>query len=157
MSRGARVARTGSGQALVEFALILPIFLILLFGIIDFGRYVYTANSLNNAAREGARIGSVGIRPSPDCDGLSREACTVKIAKSRAYGLGGPGVGVVVSCARIAAGATPPTTPIAVSSCRTDDFIKVHTQSTFTLATPLIGQFFGSLTITGDAQVVVNQ
>ena len=117
MSRSARVARASRGQALVEFALILPIFLILLFGIIDFGRYVYTANSLNNAAREGARIGSVGIRPSPDCDGLSREACTVKIAKSRAYGLGGPGVGVVVSCARVAAGATPPTTPVAVSSC----------------------------------------
>ena len=33
------------GQALVEFALVLPIFAIMLFGIIDFGRYVFTANS----------------------------------------------------------------------------------------------------------------
>ena len=51
------------GQALVEFALVLPIFAIMLFGIIDFGRYVFTANSLNNGAREAARFASVVNRP----------------------------------------------------------------------------------------------
>ena len=45
------------GQALVEFALVLPIFLLLLFGLIDVGRLVYTWNALNQAAREGARYG----------------------------------------------------------------------------------------------------
>ena len=34
----------GSGQALVEFALVLPIFMLLLFGLIDGGRYVYMSN-----------------------------------------------------------------------------------------------------------------
>jgi Flp pilus assembly protein TadG len=47
------------GQALVEFALAAPIFLFLMFAIIDFGRYVYYVQILNNAAREGARYAIV--------------------------------------------------------------------------------------------------
>lgn len=47
------------GQALVEFTMILPILLILLFGLIDFGRAFYTWMIVTNAAREGARIAAV--------------------------------------------------------------------------------------------------
>jgi Flp pilus assembly protein TadG len=47
------------GQALAEFALVAPIFFLMLFGIIDFGRYVYYVQVLNNAAREGARYAIV--------------------------------------------------------------------------------------------------
>lgn len=54
-------------QALVEFALVAPIFFLILFGIIDFGRYVYYTQILNNAAREGTRYaivhGELGIPP----------------------------------------------------------------------------------------------
>lgn len=47
------------GQAMVEFALILPIFLQILCGIIDFGWLFYNQLSLNNACREGARYAVV--------------------------------------------------------------------------------------------------
>jgi Flp pilus assembly protein TadG len=47
------------GQALVEFAVIAPIFFLILFAIIDFGRYVYYVQVLNNAAREGTRYAIV--------------------------------------------------------------------------------------------------
>src|SRR5436190_19629265 len=47
------------GQALVEFAFVAPIFFLLLFAIIDFGRYVYYVQVLDNAAREGARYAIV--------------------------------------------------------------------------------------------------
>lgn len=43
-----------NGSALVEFALILPIFLMLLFGMIDFGRGFNTYIGMLNATREGA-------------------------------------------------------------------------------------------------------
>jgi len=52
-------SRRSRGQALVEFAFVAPIFFLLLFGIIDFGRYVYYVQILNNAAREGARYAIV--------------------------------------------------------------------------------------------------
>ena len=41
-------------QALVEFALVLPILLLLVLGVMDFGRMFYTKMILTNAAREGA-------------------------------------------------------------------------------------------------------
>jgi TadE-like protein len=42
-------------QALIEFALISPVLLLLVFGIIDIGRAVFYYDTLNHAAREGAR------------------------------------------------------------------------------------------------------
>lgn len=47
--------RRTSGQAIAEFALVAPIFLILLFGIIEGGRFVFFYEVLNGATREGAR------------------------------------------------------------------------------------------------------
>jgi hypothetical protein len=42
-------------QAIVEFALIAPILILLLFAIVDFGRVIYTYATLNQAVNEGAR------------------------------------------------------------------------------------------------------
>jgi len=50
------------GQALVEFALVFPVFMLLLFGVIEVGRFVYTDNALSQAAREGARLAAVEAR-----------------------------------------------------------------------------------------------
>lgn len=40
------------GQALVEFILILPVFLIILFAVVDFGRFWYTKNHLENVSTD---------------------------------------------------------------------------------------------------------
>jgi len=47
------------GQALVEFALVAPMFFLLLFGIIEAGRFIFYYETLNNATREGARYAIV--------------------------------------------------------------------------------------------------
>ena len=47
------------GQAMVEFALVLPIFAILFFGVIDLGMGIYKWNGTSQAAREIARAASV--------------------------------------------------------------------------------------------------
>jgi hypothetical protein len=52
------MVRTRGGQrsqALIEFALVSPVLLLLLFGIVDIGRAVFYFDTLNHAAREGAR------------------------------------------------------------------------------------------------------
>ena len=49
----------GAGQALVEFALILPIFFLVVAGMFDFGLGIYSDLTLVNAAREGARLGVI--------------------------------------------------------------------------------------------------
>lgn len=48
------------GAAAVEMALVLPLLLLVVGGIIDFGRMFYTQEILTNAAREGARMVAVG-------------------------------------------------------------------------------------------------
>jgi Flp pilus assembly protein TadG len=52
----ARWATDQSGQGLVEVALIIPVFLLVLVAIFDVGRVVYTNSTLSQAAREGARL-----------------------------------------------------------------------------------------------------
>jgi Flp pilus assembly protein TadG len=56
-----RLGRPGrpAGQGLAEFAMVLPLFLLLFMGVVDFGSAVFTYNSLTNAAREGARLAIV--------------------------------------------------------------------------------------------------
>lgn len=69
-----RTARGGRGQSLVEFALILPVLVILLLGIIDFGMGLRSYISLTNATREGARFAAIGSTAGAyptDCDGTT--------------------------------------------------------------------------------------
>jgi TadE-like protein len=47
------------GQGLAEFAIVLPILLLLLMGVFDLGRAIVMHTSLTNGAREGARLASV--------------------------------------------------------------------------------------------------
>jgi hypothetical protein len=45
-----------TGQGLVEMAMVLPVFMLAVFGLFDVGRLVYTNSALSQAAREGARL-----------------------------------------------------------------------------------------------------
>ena len=47
------------GQALVEFALVFPVLILILLGIFEVGRAVFAYNTIGNAAREGARVAAV--------------------------------------------------------------------------------------------------
>jgi Flp pilus assembly protein TadG len=58
--RKTRKADGELGQAVAEFALVIPIFLLLVFAIVDFGMGLYSWITVTNAAREGARLGTVG-------------------------------------------------------------------------------------------------
>jgi hypothetical protein len=59
--------RVESGQALVEFIIVLPVLLLLLFGIIEMGAAWRTYQVTTNAAREGARL---TVLPSADEDAV---------------------------------------------------------------------------------------
>jgi Flp pilus assembly protein TadG len=54
-----QVVRPRRGQSIVEAAFILPIFLLVVFATLDLGRIVFLKSELENAAREGARVGLV--------------------------------------------------------------------------------------------------
>jgi Flp pilus assembly protein TadG len=60
MARGfPAVIRSNRGNAVIEFALVLPILLLVCFGVTEFGRAWMTMNILTSAAREGVRLAVV--------------------------------------------------------------------------------------------------
>ena len=56
MSRAGLLRRSDEGQAVVEFALIVPVLLLLMVGVVEFGRAWSAHQVVTDAAREGARI-----------------------------------------------------------------------------------------------------
>lgn len=70
-----------SAQALVEFALVVPILLLIIYGLIEVGRLLFIYNSVYSAAREAARYGAAtglnaegGVPRYQDCDGIRSAA-----------------------------------------------------------------------------------
>ncbi|MCH7835443.1 MAG: pilus assembly protein [Chloroflexi bacterium] len=88
------------GQALAEFALLIPIFLILLFAIVDFGMGFYSWITVTNSAREGARLGAVAATQQDIIDrvyqtsDLPNESSNMTVTVTNAQGQ--PGDSVVV-------------------------------------------------------------
>jgi hypothetical protein len=57
---GRKLKRGQRGQALVELALVVPVLLLLVLGIFEFGRLLNAYMTVQHAAREGARLGILG-------------------------------------------------------------------------------------------------
>jgi hypothetical protein len=87
----ARVANTNKkvGQSIVEFALVAPIVLLLIFGIIDIARLIQAQVSVDNAAREGLRFAITGQqeRDPSDTFWITRTVSIVNHAKAGLTGL----------------------------------------------------------------------
>lgn len=69
---GKGLIRDTKGQSLIEFALILPMMLVVMFMITEFGRALYTYNVLATAAREGARLAVVKSESTAASAGTAR-------------------------------------------------------------------------------------
>lgn len=84
--RAARRRRT-SAQSMVEFALIAPMFFMLVFGTIELGRLMWIDHTLANATREGARYamvhGSESTTP-------ATQAAVAAVVTGKATGVNGP-------------------------------------------------------------------
>lgn len=69
MSRLFKLRKNQKGQTLVEFALVLPVLLLLILGLIQFGIIFSAQIAITNAAREGVRLAAVGEK---DTDIIAR-------------------------------------------------------------------------------------
>ena len=147
------------GQALVEFALVIPFFLLLLFGIIDMSRFVYDSNALNEIARDASRQGTVARLP-VDCNGLGRVACVKALVQRRITGVGVAASDITVVCYHIPNNGAPPSDGIQADTCgptwKGGDLVRVQISTNFSLVTPFVAQFLAP-TVNGNATwVTVN-
>ena len=89
-------ADTGSGQTVLELALLLPVLLLLLVGVIEIGRYAYFDILVSNAARAGAQYGAQSLIQAADVNGIIAAAQndglgTMKITPLQQCGCNGGG------------------------------------------------------------------
>jgi hypothetical protein len=139
----------GRAQALAEFALVAPIFFLMLFGIIDFGRYVYYVQVLNNAAREGARYaivhGELGI-PSTGPPDDPTGAAVVATVRNYLVGVIDGGALTITPTWTSAAGG-------AGDNIR-GNLVTVHIDYQFHSVIPLVP--IPAITVQGDSTLVIN-
>ncbi|OGO18768.1 MAG: hypothetical protein A2Z14_06355 [Chloroflexi bacterium RBG_16_48_8] len=116
------------GQDLAEYALILPIFLLVVMSIFDMGRAVYSYSALQNSVREGARYGI--IHPD-DITGIEN------VVRQKAVGLDIRGLNIF-------------------TSYPSDETIQIRATFRFQIITPIIGALFGSNEVTLKGQATMH-
>jgi Flp pilus assembly protein TadG len=154
-----RTEHRSPGQALVEFAFVLPVFLLLLYSIIEFGRYVYTVQILNNAAREGARYaivhGSTSLCPSGPMPGGGTNACDPTGAKVTAvvtsYAVGVRSLDVTFPA--VTGCTTSPTDPCWAPNNQRQSTVTVQVRTTFNTFLPVP---LPAITVDGSSTLVIN-
>jgi len=104
------------GQTLVEFALLVPILLTIMFAIVDLGRAVYFYSAIQNSAREGARYGIINPFQTSEIENRVRSSA----------------VGLDQSTLQVY-----PTVPDP------GDAVRVHVQYTFRALTPVLPSLMG--------------
>lgn len=160
-TRLARLAWHGRsrGQTLVEFALVISIFLVMVMALFDFGRAVYGTSSLGNATRMGGRTAIVNQNAAAIRQRAADQAVALGLDSS------------AVSCSPSPGTATSAPTPTTASGVcveyRTADMsatcatpklgcIAVVTAKwTYTPITPIAGQLFGTIVLTSTTRVPV--
>ena len=131
-----------AGQALVEFALIFPILILVLVAIFDVGRLVFAYNTITNAAREATRFAIVD-----QTDTLIKAE-----AINQATSLGLVAGDVSVEFCNPVTNVCSTTRPTNL-----DALVKVRVSYAWSAITPIIGNLIGPKTITADSRMVIER
>jgi Flp pilus assembly protein TadG len=161
------------GQALVEFALVFPIFLAMLFGLVDAGRYIYMNSVVSQAAREAARL--VAVQASwigssdPSCNTVGGPVCPASAAALQADALAAanrmvapfgsiPAANLYVRCdspGTVLSSAWTTGPACTATTGASGQLVSVRLVLTFSPFTPLISHI-GTLVTSGAATMVSN-
>ncbi len=126
IARSIPLKRNDRGQALVELALMFPIFILLLVGAAEFGRLAYAAIEVSNAARAGASYGAQSHITASDFTNIQLAAT------QDALNVSGVSATAADSCACSSGGTI--TCSTALTSCpspnRIIEYVQVNTSGT---------------------------
>jgi Flp pilus assembly protein TadG len=138
MRRPDPTQRVGLGQGLVEFALVLPLVLLLIFGVVDLGRAVYAYNTVAEAARQANRTAIVNQTEATVKDAAIGAAPALNLQASN-----------VTVCYKTSSTAqtdcTNPGTDDCPASLQLGCLAFVTTTATYQALTPVIGGIVGTI------------
>ena len=142
MKRGRFERRVASGQALVEFALIMPVLVVLLVAVFDLGRLVFAYNGITNAAREATRTGII-----------DQTIATIQTdAIDQATSLGLTATQVDVKFCKPDGTACSTTKPTTL-----DALVQVQISYDWQAITPVIGNIVGPVTVTAVSRMPIER
>ena len=129
-----RRARRQEGAAAVEFGLIAPILVLLVFGTMSFGILFAQTLALSNAARQGARLGAVGNRTCAELVAETKNSATsinINTANVTVQILRGSAVGTAkdITAAAPCTNSTPNDTPCHDSENGDNVYVKASYKS----------------------------
>jgi Flp pilus assembly protein TadG len=150
VSRSRRKRRRG--QSLVEFAVVFPIFMLILCGILDFGALLYSRMTIINAARDGARSGiTLGDNPTTIVNQVQHQ---VSGASGGLIADPPPGGVVQVTCVRTSSTcAFTKNTPAQAADVKPGDSVKVVVNYQYRPFFPLL--FGNTITISSSVQMSI--
>jgi Flp pilus assembly protein TadG len=121
------MARRGSEarQALVEFALVMPLLTLLLIGAAELARVVYAAIEVSNAAKAAVQYGAQNVGPAADTAGMTTAA------QNEAYDLTGVTVTLGPASCICSDGAASTCQSTDCSGSHIEAILTVNTQATF--------------------------
>lgn len=135
---------------MVEFALVLPLFLLMVMGIIDGGRAIFAFNQMSQATRDVARVASVSCFQKTTPIRCSTASVTpIGIAISQ-QAVGSQGTTTwVVQC-------IDPDTATAVTVCAVGDTVRVNAKASFKLIFGPLQAVFGATGVesTSEQQII---
>ncbi len=132
------------GSTAVEFALVAPVFFLLIFAILEFGWYFFVEHTIHYATREGTRLALVGTQLNdPGGNPMSRVDSITSTIKDNAAMAVDPN-SLLIKIYPVGADYADPGNweTIANNAGAGGDYMRVRTRYTYTFITPLIKQFF---------------
>ena len=151
------------GQALVEFALVFPVLVFVLFGIFDVGRAVYAYNTIANAAREGARIAAVNQLNPATTDTTCIENMPVENLASPNWSIracaasSAVSLGVQPSAVSVSYGPPPNTSLSCSPTLYVGCIASVTVSYTWNPVTPVISNLLGHIAMTSTSQIPIER
>lgn len=130
------------GQGLIEFALALPVLLLLVIGVLDFGMAFFVKVQLENSAREGANY---MVFHHTDDDKFDKSKSSVQLE--------GQNGGIVINSADITVTCLKSDDVTVDSNCSSGSIAAVTARYTMPLAFDFLRN--GSLRLTGDARMLI--
>lgn len=146
-----RRARRLHGQALVEFALVLPLLVLMFMSVFDFGRYVFAANDVANAAREGARTAIVNQNLADIRERAAAQAISVAIPSGAPASCPASPAGVCVSFEEPGSVTASPQPSACPTPLQVGCNAVVTVTYTYTPITPVISNIVKSIPIDSTA------
>jgi Flp pilus assembly protein TadG len=150
----------GGGQSIVEFALVLPIIVLLIAGFIEIGRAVFAYNTIANAARQGARVAAVNqLAAVTDCD----ETRPIEDPYEPHWSITGCAVAAAatlgISAANVSVSyASPPSTSLSCSPALHVGCIAAITVTyNYTVTTPFVSMLVGPIAMTQTSEMPIER